>query len=61
MLSKNINNRIYKSIILPVVLYGSWSPTLREGVWEEGAQENIRIEEKLSERILEKARQRGAS
>jgi hypothetical protein len=31
-LSKNVNVRIYKSIILPVVLYGreTWSPTLRE-------------------------------
>jgi hypothetical protein len=32
MLSKNIKIRIYKSIILPVVLYGceTWSLTLRE-------------------------------
>jgi hypothetical protein len=32
LLSKNINIRIYKSIILPVVLYGceTWSLTLRE-------------------------------
>jgi hypothetical protein len=32
LLSKNIKIRIYKSIILPVVLYGceSWSLTLRE-------------------------------
>jgi hypothetical protein len=31
-LSKNINIRIYKIIILPVVLYGceTWPPTLRE-------------------------------
>jgi hypothetical protein len=32
LLSKNINIKIYRSIILPVVLYGSeiWSLTLRE-------------------------------
>jgi hypothetical protein len=32
MLSKNIKIRIYKTIILPVVLYGceTWCPTLRE-------------------------------
>jgi hypothetical protein len=32
LLSKNIKIRIYKSIILPVVLYGceTWSLTLRE-------------------------------
>jgi hypothetical protein len=32
LLSKNINTRIYKIIILPVVLYGceTWSLTLRE-------------------------------
>jgi hypothetical protein len=32
LLSKNINIRIYKTIILPVVLYGceTWSLTLRE-------------------------------
>jgi hypothetical protein len=31
-LSKNINIRIYKTVILPVVLYGyeTWSLTLRE-------------------------------
>jgi hypothetical protein len=33
MLSKNIKVRIYKTIILPVVLYGckTWYLTLREG------------------------------
>jgi hypothetical protein len=33
LLSKNIKIRIYKTIILPVVLYGceTWSLTLREG------------------------------
>jgi hypothetical protein len=32
LLSKNVKIRIYKTIILPVVLYGCeiWSPTLRE-------------------------------
>jgi hypothetical protein len=32
MLSKNVKVRIYKTIILPVVLYGyeTWSLTLRE-------------------------------
>jgi hypothetical protein len=32
LLSKNLKNRIYKTIILPVVLYGceTWSLTLRE-------------------------------
>jgi hypothetical protein len=32
LLSRNVNIRIYKSIILPVVLYGceNWSLTLRE-------------------------------
>jgi hypothetical protein len=32
LLSKNLNIRIYKTIILPVVLYGceNWSLTLRE-------------------------------
>jgi hypothetical protein len=33
VLSKNVKIRIYKNIILPVVLYGceTWSLTLREG------------------------------
>jgi hypothetical protein len=32
LLSKNLKIRIYKTILLPVVLYGceTWSPTLRE-------------------------------
>jgi hypothetical protein len=32
LLSRNVNIRIYRNIILPVVLYGceTWSPTLRE-------------------------------
>ena len=39
--------KIYRTIILPVVLYGceTWSLTLREeqaeDVWEEGAEEDI--------------------
>jgi hypothetical protein len=40
LLSKNVKIRIYKSIILPVVLYGceTWFLTLRE---EQGAEKNI--------------------
>jgi hypothetical protein len=40
LLSKNLKIRIYKTIILPVVLYGceTWSLTLRE---EQGAEEDI--------------------
>jgi hypothetical protein len=32
LLSKNLKLKIYRTIILPVVLYGceAWSPTLRE-------------------------------
>jgi hypothetical protein len=44
MLSKNVKIRIYKIMILPVVLYGreTWSVTLKdEDVREEGAGENI--------------------
>jgi hypothetical protein len=39
LLSRNLKVKIYKSIILPVVLYGcaTWSLILRE----EGAEENI--------------------
>jgi hypothetical protein len=40
LLSKNLKIRIYKTIILPVVLYGSL--TLRE---EQGAEEDIWTEE----------------
>jgi hypothetical protein len=50
----DIKIRIYKTIILPVVLYGSetWSLTLRE---EHRLRvfENIWTEEKLSDRRLE--------
>jgi hypothetical protein len=53
LLSKNLKIRIYKTIILPVVLHGceTWSPTLREehkltkGVWKQGAEEDIWTEE----------------
>jgi hypothetical protein len=52
---------IHKTIILPVVLYGceTWSLTVREehkldGVWEQGAEENIWIEERWNDRRLEK-------
>jgi hypothetical protein len=45
LLSKNIKIRIYKTIILPMVLYGceTWSLTLRE---EQVAEENIWTEER---------------
>ena len=40
LLSKNLKNKIYRTIILPVVLYGceTWSLTLRE---EQDAEKNI--------------------
>jgi hypothetical protein len=47
LLSKNLKIRIYKTIILPVVLYGceTWSQTLREerrlGVFENRALRRI--------------------
>jgi hypothetical protein len=43
-LSKNVKIKIYKTIILPAVLYGceTWSLILRE---EQGAEENIWAEE----------------
>jgi hypothetical protein len=47
LLSKNLKIRIYKTIILPMVLYGceTWSLTLREEhrlrVFENGAEEDI--------------------
>jgi hypothetical protein len=52
LLSKNLKMRIYKIIILPVVLYGceTWSLTLREehrlGEFENGAEEDIWTEER---------------
>jgi hypothetical protein len=44
LLSKNVKIRIYKTIILPVVLYGceTWSLTFRE---EQGVEEDIWAEE----------------
>jgi hypothetical protein len=51
LLSKNLKIRIYKTIILPVVLCGCeiWSMTLREEhrlrVFENGAEEDIWTEE----------------
>jgi hypothetical protein len=56
LLSRNIKIRIYKTLLLPVVLYGceTWSLTLREehrleGVWEQGVEENIWTEERWSD------------
>jgi hypothetical protein len=60
LLSKNIKLRTYKTIILPVILYGceTWSLTLREehrlGVFENSAEENIWIEERSSDERLKK-------
>jgi hypothetical protein len=50
LLSKNIKIRLYKTIILPVVLYGcgTWSMTLRE-------EHRLRVFEK---RVLKKIDQR---
>jgi hypothetical protein len=51
LLSKYVKVRIYKTMILPVILYGceTWSLTLREEhklrVFENGAEENIWAEE----------------
>jgi hypothetical protein len=54
LLSKNIKVRIYKTIILLVVLYGceTWSLTLRE---EQGVEENIWTKEGWSDRRSEKS------
>jgi hypothetical protein len=53
LLSKNVNIRIYNSIILPMVLYEyeTWSLTLREEhrlrvFGEQSAKKNIWIEER---------------
>jgi hypothetical protein len=53
LLSKNIKIRIYKTVILPVVLYGceTWSLTVREEhrlmvrISEQVAEENIWTED----------------
>jgi hypothetical protein len=64
LLSRNIKVKIYKTIILPVVLYGceTWSFTLREGnnrlrVFENGSKENIWTKEGRSNRRMEKVAQ----
>jgi hypothetical protein len=38
LLSKNIKIRIYKTIVLPVVLHGceTWSLDIKGGTWTEG-------------------------
>jgi uncharacterized membrane-anchored protein len=44
LLSRNVNIRLYKTVILPVVLYGcgTWSLALKEeGICEQDAEENI--------------------
>jgi hypothetical protein len=48
LLSRNLNSRIYKTIILPLVLYGhdTWSDINTEGVWEHDAGENIWTEDR---------------
>jgi hypothetical protein len=49
LLSRNIKTRIYKTIILPAVLYGreTWSLTLREEMFENRVLlENIRTEQR---------------
>jgi hypothetical protein len=35
LLSRSIKHKIYRTVILPVILYGceAWSPTLREEHW----------------------------
>ena len=42
LLSRSIKIKIHRTVILSV-LYGceTWSLSLREGVWEEGAEENV--------------------
>jgi hypothetical protein len=61
MLSKNVKVKIYKNIILPVVLYGceTWSLTVREEhklkALENGVEENIWIKERWSDGRVEKA------
>jgi hypothetical protein len=48
---------ICKTIVLPVVLYGceTWSPMLRGEHREQGAEENVWIEERGSDRMFEEA------
>ena len=65
--SKNLKIKIYKTIILPVVLYGceTWSLTLREefkakGIWKHDPEANIWAQEGW-ECGVEKAPQWGTS
>jgi len=58
--SKNIKVTIYRAIILPIVLYWLWSlvshnagGTLAEGVWQQGAKENIWVWEWEVEKTAE--------
>jgi hypothetical protein len=61
LLSKNVKVRIYKTISLPVVLYGceTWSLTVREEhklrLFENGAEENIWAKEGWSDGRVENA------
>ena len=48
LLSKNLKNKIFRTVILPVILYGceTWFVDTAggkeaEGVWEQGVEENI--------------------
>jgi hypothetical protein len=65
LLPRNVKIKIYKTIILPVVLYGreTWSLTLREehrlSVWEQGAYENIWTSDGGSDGRLEKTAYEG--
>ena len=57
-LSKNFKIKIYKTIILPDMLYGceTWSLTLREGICKQDPDANIWLQEGL-EWGVEKAQQ----
>jgi hypothetical protein len=52
LLSEDVKIRIYKTIILPVVLCGAIlgldikRGTQTEGIWEQGAEENIWTKER---------------
>jgi hypothetical protein len=65
--SRNIKVKIYKTIIVPVVLYGcgTWSLVLREEqrlrVLEKGSKENIWTKVGRSNMKLEEVAERGAS
>jgi hypothetical protein len=51
-----IKNKIYRDVILPVVLYGckTWSLTLREELDNYGAEEDILAEQELDNTAVEK-------